>query len=226
MVVGGRILSESEAGWKEWTRSQILYGLILPFLVGVLILAWPLIMKSLVGGPETVLGGILTIGLAQGISIGIPVFLGLTWNRWAGGASGFLLGTLYYLAVTGYYNITGAAVDVSWIAYIVGPIVAGYIAGAMIGESFKLVRILIVAIVAALADAALLIWTYDLIHHVFAGFPGGQPYDLVGLQVPLWFYVTFINMTPPLIFSIFAAIFAKIFSWYALSPRLLKQYQY
>ena len=29
------------------------------------------------------------------VIVGVPLLLGLAWNRWAGGASGFLLGSLY-----------------------------------------------------------------------------------------------------------------------------------
>jgi len=45
---------------------------------------------------------IFTHGFAQMVIFGVPLFLGLNWSKYAGGAAGFLMGTLYYLAFAGY----------------------------------------------------------------------------------------------------------------------------
>jgi hypothetical protein len=73
------------------------------------------------------------------VVLGVPLFLGLTWNKYAGGCAGFIMGTLYYVAFAGYnvqyslinyqLNINPYA-DPSFIgAYIVGGILIGYMAG-------------------------------------------------------------------------------------------------
>lgn len=215
----------SEPGWKEWNRGDLIYGLIIPLLVAVLILLWPFIMKALVGPHTTVIGGILTVGVFQIICVtAIPVFAGLTWNRWAGGASGFLMGFIYFISVMVYYGKSGAAIDVSWQAYLVAAMVGGFMAGSLIRDSFNFGRMLLVGIVVAIFQGSLLVWTFDLVYHAFAGFPGGPLFDLAGLQVPFWFYVSFTNFVPTLIGGIFAALFAKIFAWFALAPRLLKMF--
>ena len=38
------------------------------------------------------------------IILGIPLVLGLLWNKWAGGAAGFIMGGLYYVASAGQYT--------------------------------------------------------------------------------------------------------------------------
>ena len=38
------------------------------------------------------------------IILGIPLVLGLLWNKWAGGAAGFIMGGMYYVASAGQYN--------------------------------------------------------------------------------------------------------------------------
>ncbi len=38
------------------------------------------------------------------IVLGIPLVLGLLWNKWAGGAAGFIMGGIYYVANAGLYT--------------------------------------------------------------------------------------------------------------------------
>jgi hypothetical protein len=81
--------------------SELSLGLVLPVIFGILIIVFPTILYDalepvniyfpdfLWGGPEIPLEHILTQGVAQGLlACAIPIFLGLAWNRWAGGASG------------------------------------------------------------------------------------------------------------------------------------------
>ena len=55
-------------------------------------------------GAGNVIGVILTTGFAQMIVLGIPLVLGLLWNKWAGGAAGFIMGGMYYVASAGLYT--------------------------------------------------------------------------------------------------------------------------
>jgi hypothetical protein len=102
--------------------------------------------------------------------------MGLNWSKWAGGAAGFVMGTLYYLAYSGYnimYTINtyintsmaGASLeelkaflastpnlyrDPSFIGdYIVAAILIGYIAGALNNKSFHFKRKLAASLTAA-----------------------------------------------------------------------------
>jgi hypothetical protein len=84
--------------------------------------------------------------------LGVPLFLGLVWSKWAGGAAGFVTGTLYYIAFAGYniqYSIInyGSSLnlyaDPSFIgSYIVGGILVGYIGGALNNKSMRIKRLL------------------------------------------------------------------------------------
>ena len=55
-------------------------------------------------GATNVIAVILTSGFAQMIVLGIPLVLGLLWNKWAGGAAGFIMGGMYYVASAGLYT--------------------------------------------------------------------------------------------------------------------------
>lgn len=65
-------------------------------------------IRSLIGpGSMESLG--VVIGITMEITeltiiVAIPLMLGLVWNRWAGGASGFLMGTFYAIYWMGSLN--------------------------------------------------------------------------------------------------------------------------
>ena len=90
---------------------DIAYGIGIPIILAVLI--YVLAMYVNPSGSQHVLGTtgivgtvavILTQGFAQMIVLGIPLVLGLLWNKWAGGAAGFIMGGIYYVAAAGQYN--------------------------------------------------------------------------------------------------------------------------
>jgi hypothetical protein len=97
---------------------DILWGLVIPILVGLLIVAFPAIFRpgldhlfppasmttGAAGSQYAVITTILTHGFALIVVFAIPVVLGLLWNKWAGGAAGFIMGTLYYIAFAAYNN--------------------------------------------------------------------------------------------------------------------------
>ena len=111
--------------------------------------------------PYAFLTVIFTHGIALMVVLGVPLFLGLTWNQWAGGVAGFITGTLYYLASAGYniqfavangFSAGNLYADPSFIGnYIVGGILIGYIAGALNMKSMRIKRMFGAAITAALA---------------------------------------------------------------------------
>ena len=95
--------------------ADILYGIIIPLILVLLIYVLAIYVNP--SGSQHVLGVsgttgtiavILSQGFAQMIVLGIPLVLGLLWNKWAGGAAGFIMGGMYYVATaglyTGYYN--------------------------------------------------------------------------------------------------------------------------
>ena len=176
----------------KFTLSSLFWGFILPLLVGILIVAFPAIIGPALnsvfpaGDPLTGAGAspyafltvIFTHGLATMVVLGVPLFVGLNWSKWAGGAAGFLLGSIYYVAWSGYNimyslntfvntSLSGADLaglktflassvpnlyrDPSFIGnYIVGAILMGYMAGALNAKSFSLKRKLAASMTAAI----------------------------------------------------------------------------
>src|SRR4030042_4974129 len=107
---------------EKFKLADLLYGLVIPILVGLLIVAFPAVIRpgldhyfpagDLMTGagasPYAFLTAIFTHGFALMVLFAIPLFLGLIWNKWAGGAAGFIMGTLLYLGEAGYNNAYNA----------------------------------------------------------------------------------------------------------------------
>ncbi len=190
-------------GWKEWSRSDILYGIVAPLLVVLLIVALSQVGK-LVGGGMEGLGGLvfgLTMELQELVIIAaIPLVLGLVWNRWAGGASGFLMGMFYmfYWAQT-LRGIRGSGPIL--LAYILSPMLMGYIAGALNKRSENFKRILISGTLAAAIGGIMLFGIYQLSSvNVVYGIDG--------------FLLT---VLPRMLVAVIVAVVAKVFTWYGVS---------
>jgi hypothetical protein len=155
--------------------SGILWGLIIPLIIGIVIIAFPAILRPALdswfppgdpltgagASPYAFLTAIFTHGFSLMVVLGVPLFIGLNWSKWAGGAAGFVTGTLYYLAFAGYniqYSIIhfGSSLnlyaDPSFIGdYIVAAILIGYISGALNNKSFSFKRKLGSALTATIA---------------------------------------------------------------------------
>ena len=190
-------------GWKEWSRSDILYGIVAPLLVVLLIVALSQVGK-LVGGGMEGLGGLvfgLTMELQELLLIAaIPLTLGLVWNRWAGGASGFLMGMFYmfYWAQT-LRGIRGSGPIL--LAYILSPMLMGYVAGALNKRSENFKRILISGTLAAAIGGIMLFGIYQLSSvNVVYGIDG--------------FLLT---VLPRMLVAVIVAVVAKVFTWYGVS---------
>ncbi|MFX0200130.1 MAG: hypothetical protein ACFFCW_28755 [Candidatus Hodarchaeota archaeon] len=205
--------------------SDISVCLVLPLIFGVLIIAFPTVIADFLatikvsfpswlwGGPEIPLQHIFTFGVAQGLlSCGIPVFLGLAWNRWAGGASGFLLSMLYTLSSAAYFG-EWFIPTVDWLGLIVSGMLAGYIAGALMMRSrmrgsTSLKSMLIASIVAAIVAIVFTTQTYIWYSPMFKTSINGMTY-LDGVS-----YSYFINVVIYGLWAIIGAIVAKVASWF------------
>ena len=92
---------------EKFKLSNLFDGLVIPLILVLLIAVLAIYVN--VTGTSHVLGEgpiavILTQGFAQMIILGIPLILGLLWNKWAGGAAGFIMGGIFYVASAGQYN--------------------------------------------------------------------------------------------------------------------------
>ncbi len=217
---------------EKFKLKDILYGLVIPVLVAILILLFPTVIKNALdaafppadmatgaaGSPYAFLTVIFTHGFALMVCFAVPLLIGLIWNKWAGGATGFIMGTLYYLASAGYnimYSIQNFGVeyaynlyaDPSFIGgYIVGGILIGYIAGALNNKSYSFKRMLGAGITAAITVGVM-----QFILNMTVAFASwmaqADPFTA--------FYQV---LVPLVLLGIIAPIIAKVFTWYGLSP--------
>src|SRR4030067_2539779 len=130
--------------WKDWNRSDIIYGIIVPLVV-VLVIAGLSLVNSLLmrGGGMSGSSGIV-IGIISEIeelviTVAVPLLLGLVWNRWAGGASGFLMGivwSMWYAVKYGLYSGSfrgggGIYLGPTLLGWVLSGMLIGYMAGAL-----------------------------------------------------------------------------------------------
>lgn len=194
--------------WKQWNRSDIIYGVVAPVLVVLLIVAISQ-LSSLFGGGFEGLSGIvigITMELQELVLIAaVPLILGLVWNRWAGGASGFLLGSIYALYWADSYrspfagNIMGSGTVL--LAYLLSAMLIGYVAGALNKRSDDFRRMLISGVAAATIGGVLLFGVFQLSPaNVVTGIDG--------------FLLTVLSRTAC---GAIIPIIAKVFMWYGIN---------
>jgi hypothetical protein len=205
--------------------SDISLGVIVPIIIGVLILAFPTVIEDFlatihISFPHWIWGGvaiplqyILTFGTAEGIlTCAIPIELGLTNGRWAGGASGFLCSILFTFGMAAYAG-SAFAPTVDWLGLIVAGMLAGYIAGSLMTRfrtrghtGFK--HMFIAAIVAGIVALIFTTQTYIWFSPMFSmGIDGMTYWDAVSFA-----YFTYIAIYG--VWAILAVIGAKVASWF------------
>ena len=202
------------ASWTDWKLNDIIYGIILPVIVGFLIIIFPMELGPILEGVEP-LGIPLTIifvdGLAEAILlVGIPMFAGLIWNQWAGGGAGFLLGSIYALyvndvfAASGIFTSTYMVGDISTLGYVVAAMLVGYMSGALNRGSYSFRRMLVAALIASIISGLFQLWTGVL-----------SPIGMITDPV----YSGFLIMLPKLIYAIIIPIFVTLFGWFGITPK-------
>lgn len=188
--------------WKEWKKSDLLSAIIAPILVVLLIVAISQ-LTSLVGYESESFG--ILIGLTMEITeltliVAVPLLLGLVWNQWAGGASGFIMGTFYALYWSNAYNGMHGAGTVL-ISYIIGAMLIGYMAGALNKRSDNFKRLVISAVIATTIGAIMMFGIFQLsTANVVTGIDG--------------FLLT---VLPRIATGVIIAVLAKVFTWYGLN---------
>jgi hypothetical protein len=194
--------------WKQWSRSDITYGIVAPILV-VLLIVFLSQLSRLFGGGFEGAGGVvfgITMELEELVVIvGVPMTLGLVWNRWAGGASGFLLGSIYALYWADSYhspmagNIQGSGTVL--LAYILSAMLIGYMAGALNKRSESFRRMLISAETAAIIGGVLLFLIFQL-----------SPANVV--TGAIGFLLTVLARAAT---ALVVPVIAKVFMWYGVA---------
>jgi hypothetical protein len=191
-------MDNMSVGWKEWNRSDLIYGIIAPILVILLIVAISRI-GSLLGGGFGVATGIVMELQELVLIAAVPLLLGLVWNRWAGGASGFLLGSIYALYwAPSYRNYHGGSPIL--LGYVASAMLIGYVAGALNKRSENFVRMVISGAVSTTIGGVMLFGIFFLSPvNVVTGVDG--------------FLLTVLTRTAC---GAVVPIVAKVFMWYGM----------
>lgn len=211
--------------------ADIFYAIIIPLILVFLIFFLAIYINP--GGSYHWIGGtdviaiILTQGFAQMIILGVPLVLGLIWNKWAGGAAGFIMGGAYYLAEAGYSNGAYVAADVlkynffgdmSLLSWLVLAVVIGYMGGALANGSSNFKRMLGAGLTAAIIVATIQAY----FNYTYALSPAksmnhGMWSNTQYLGVP-GLYAFVLQFIPNIALGVVIPIIAKVMTWYGLQP--------
>jgi hypothetical protein len=205
------------SSWTDWKLNDIIWGIIIPLIVAFVIIIFPLELAPILLeiDPSYTLNAIIVDGLGEAIlTVGIPLFAGLIWNKFAGGAAGFLLGSIYALFSNdsivwgisqGWYMPTGMfAADIANLGYVVSAMLIGYMAGALNRGSYSFRRMLVASLIAAVIVGFFQLWTASL---------------SITMMVQDYVYSGFLIMLPKLIYAVIIPIFVTVFGWFGISPR-------
>lgn len=209
---------------NKFKLSHIFAGIIIPIILLVLIFVLAVYVNP--GGAYAVLGAdnviavILTSGFAEMIILGIPLVLGLLWNKWAGGAAGFIMGGMYYLASAGHYNgLFGTMAgynyygDISMLFWIVYGVIIGYMAGALCNGSTNFKRMLISGLTASIIISVIKAY----LNVTVSLEPGRNMAIDQWVQDPLMAVIT--GFVPLIALGVIVPILAKVMTWYGLQPQ-------
>jgi len=195
--------------WKDWNRSDIIYGIIVPFvvvlvIVGLSSVTWFFSYQSM----GFVIGIVSTIEEML-VLVAIPLLLGLVWNRWAGGASGFLMGSIYSIWWAVQYGIFssrsflmgGTGFGPTMLGWVLSAILIGYMSGTLNKRSENFRRMIIAGVVSTTLSGIFLFGMFHLSSlNVITGLDG--------------FLITVLTRTAT---GIVIPIIAKVFMWYGMN---------
>jgi len=209
------------ASWTDWKLNDLIWSIIIPCIVAFLIILLPMEISPILKDLDSsgILNIIFTDGLAEAILVvGIPLFAGLIWNKWAGGGAGFITASIYALyvndtfAAAGAFAANGMVGDISNLGYVVCAMLTGYIAGSLNRNSFSFRRMMVAGLVAGIIGGMFLLWTQLI-----------SPFGMVTVDSLFTSNLTennlFLNLLPRLIYGILIPLFATLFGWFGITPR-------
>ena len=210
---------------EKFKLANLIDAVVIPIILVILIFVLAVYVNPTgqhhVLGETNVIAVILTQGFAQMIILGVPLILGLLWNKWAGGAAGFIMGGMYYVASAGQYNGLYASMgvtaynffgDISMLFYLVNAVIIGYIAGSLNKGSTNFKRMLGAGLTAALITAVI----QAFMNYNVALEPGRMMAQNSWATDPLMAVV--INFVPSIALGIIVPILAKVMTWYGIQP--------
>ncbi len=213
---------------EKFKLKDIFNGIVIPIILVLLIYALAIYVNPTgsmhVLGTSNVIAVILTQGFAQMIVLGVPLVLVLLWNKWAGGAAGFIMGGMYYVAsaglYTGYYASAGGYNffgDLSMLGYLVNAVIIGYMAGALNNGSFTFKRMLGASLTAAITTAIIQAWlAYNIALAPSRSMAQGSWASTnLGVAGLYGFVLAFV---PNIALGVIVPIIGKVMTWYGIYP--------
>ena len=128
--------------------------------------------------------------------------MGLVWNRWAGGASGFLMGTFYALYWSAsFHGVHGSGTVL--LAYIVSPMLIGYMAGALNHKSENFKRLLISGTIASTIGGIVMFTIFQMS-------PANVVTGITGFAL---------TVLARILAAVLTVVVVKIFFWYGMGAK-------
>jgi hypothetical protein len=154
------------AEWKKWSRRDALNGVAAPLAVVLVIVGLSQLSSFLSKGEFGFISGIIMELEEVVVIAAVPLLLGLIWNQWAGGTSGFLMGTLFALYIPAAEGIPNwsayAGAGTPLLGYILSAMFMGYAAGALNRRSKDFRRMTISGVTAGTIGGLLLFGIFQL----------------------------------------------------------------
>ena len=186
--------------WRNWSKSDIIYGIVGPVIVVLVIVALSRVSSVLgFGSSGGAVFGILMELEELTVIVVVPLMLGLVWNRWAGGASGFLMGSIYALYwANSFHGIQGSGTVL--LAYILSAMLIGYMAGALNKRSEDFRRMVISGVIATTIGGLMMFGIFQLsTANVVTGLDG-----------------FLLSVLPRIACGAIIPVIAKVFFWYGM----------
>jgi len=226
---------------EKFKLSDIFNAIVIPIILVLLIAVLAIYVNPNgqfhvfgVDGTGGTIAIILTQGFAQMIVLGIPLILGLLWSKWAGGAAGFIMGGMYYVASAGVYNGYYASYgaefyhnffgDISMLFYLVNAVIIGYMAGALNNGSTNFKRMLGAGLTSAIITAVIQVFMNYNFTLDFAGATEQWilDYSPRAMAHGLWtdpVYGFVLAFVPSIALGVIVPILAKVMTWYGIQPK-------
>ena len=201
-------------GWKDWDRSDVLYGIIVPLVVILIIVGLSLVGSFFMSGGGMSGSTGIVIGIISEIEeivviVGVPLLLGLVWNRWAGGASGFLMGSIYAMWFQVKYGAFSSGTSPrmamgfgpTLLGWVLSAMLIGYMAGALNKRYENFRRMVIAGVISTTVGGVFLFGMFQL-----------SPSNvIIGMDA---FLLTVLTRTAA---GVIIPIIAKVFMWYGVA---------
>ena len=195
--------------WKGWNRSDVIYGVIVPLVVVLVIVGFSSVTWFFSYQSMGFVIGIISTIEEMLVLVAIPLMLGLVWNRWAGGASGFLMGSIYSIWWAVQYGVFsffggqrgGTGFGPTLLGWVLSAMLIGYMSGALNKGSENFRRMIIAGVVSTTVSGVFLFGMFHLSSlNVITGLDG--------------FLITVLTRTAT---GIVIPIIAKVFMWYGIT---------